>query len=193
MTTHLKKPQSSLNHCVLVNKLLRTVEKRVKRPGTISNLDTHQLHKTSASTSWWCHTIKADQIWLQDVDAEHISKLCCTIEPYQGVRWRQNRYLGLGKGESVVVDLVAELQEEEGRSYHLIFDNLFTNLNLVDVLSERILPGQAQFVQFAFGIALSLWEKWKTCKRHQEEPWLCHEDRSHCCSLEWQHCQCCFQ
>ena len=42
-----------------------------------------------------------------------------------------------GWGGSVVIDLVAALQEEEGRSYHLTFDNLFTSLKLVDVLTEK--------------------------------------------------------
>ena len=42
-----------------------------------------------------------------------------------------------GWGGSVVIDLIAALQEEEGRSYHLTFDNLFTSLKLVDVLTEK--------------------------------------------------------
>ena len=40
-------------------------------------------------------------------------------------------------GGSVVIDVIAALQEEEGRSYHLTFDNLFTSLKLVDVLTEK--------------------------------------------------------
>ena len=40
-------------------------------------------------------------------------------------------------GSSVVVDLIAELEEEQGCSYHLTFDNLVTSLDLVDVLTEK--------------------------------------------------------
>ena len=59
------------------------------------------------------------------------------FDPSQGARGLQAEYPGLGMGGSVVIDLIAELQEEEGRSYHLTFDNLFTSLNLVDVLTEK--------------------------------------------------------
>ena len=43
----------------------------------------------------------------------------------------------LGKGGSVVVDLISELQQEECRSFHLTFDNLFTNFKPVDCLSKK--------------------------------------------------------
>ena len=42
----------------------------------------------------------------------------------------------LGMGGSVVVDLISELQQEEGRSFQLTFENLFTSLKLVDCLSK---------------------------------------------------------
>ena len=42
----------------------------------------------------------------------------------------------LGIGGSVVVDLISELQQE-GRSFHLIFDNLSTSLKLVDCLNKK--------------------------------------------------------
>ena len=57
------------------------------------------------------------------------------MEPYQGASGRQTQYPGLGMGGSVVMNLIAELQE--GDSYHLTFDNLFTSLKLVDCLTER--------------------------------------------------------
>ena len=37
----------------------------------------------------------------------------------------------------MIVDLIAELQEEQGHSYHLTFDKLATCLDLVDVLTEK--------------------------------------------------------
>ena len=46
-------------------------------------------------------------------------------EPYQGAKGQHVVVKCLGMGESVVVDLISELQEE-GRSLHLTFDNLFT-------------------------------------------------------------------
>lgn len=58
-------------------------------------------------------------------------------EPYQGARGRQTEVPGLGMGGSVVVDLIAELQQEEGRCFHLTFDNLFTSLQLVDHLTKK--------------------------------------------------------
>ena len=42
----------------------------------------------------------------------------------------------LGMGGSVVVDLISELQQE-GRSFHLTFDNLFSSFKLVDCLSKK--------------------------------------------------------
>ena len=39
-------------------------------------------------------------------------------------------------GGSVVVDLISELQQE-GRSFHLTFDSLFTSFKLVDCLSKK--------------------------------------------------------
>ena len=46
------------------------------------------------------------------------------FEPHQSARRRKTEYPGLGMGESVVIDLIAELQEQKGCSFHLIFDNL---------------------------------------------------------------------
>ena len=40
-------------------------------------------------------------------------------------------------GGSVVIDLISELQEENGRSYHLTFDNLFTSYSLADCLTSK--------------------------------------------------------
>ena len=37
----------------------------------------------------------------------------------------------------MVIDLISELQEEIGSSYHLTFDNLFTLYNLVDCLTSK--------------------------------------------------------
>ncbi|XP_070179915.1 piggyBac transposable element-derived protein 3-like [Littorina saxatilis] len=58
-------------------------------------------------------------------------------EPYQGATGRPTAYPGVGIGGEVVLDLIAELQEVEGCSFHLTFDNLFTSLKLVDRLSEK--------------------------------------------------------
>ena len=38
---------------------------------------------------------------------------------------------------SMVIDMISELQEEIGSSYHLTFDNLFTSYNLVDCLTSN--------------------------------------------------------
>ena len=59
------------------------------------------------------------------------------FDTYQGVRGRQTEYTGLGMGGSVVIDLISELQEETGSSYHLTFDNIFTSYNLVDCLMSK--------------------------------------------------------
>lgn len=59
------------------------------------------------------------------------------FEPYQGARGRQVTYPGLGMGGSVVVDLISELQADNGDSFHLTFDNLFTSLPLACRLSHR--------------------------------------------------------
>ena len=59
------------------------------------------------------------------------------FEPYQGARGRQIEYPGLGMGGSVVIDLISELQIRDGCSYHLTFDNLFTSLKLVNVLTDK--------------------------------------------------------
>ena len=67
------------------------------------------------------------------------------IEPYQGARGRQVEAPCLGMGGSVVVDLISELQQEEGRFFHLTFHNLFTSLKPADCLSkEKTLPAQKQ-------------------------------------------------
>ena len=42
-----------------------------------------------------------------------------------------------GRGASVAVDLISELQQEEGRSFHFTSDNLYTSLKLVDCLSKK--------------------------------------------------------
>ena len=42
----------------------------------------------------------------------------------------------LGTGGSVV-DMILELQQEVGRSFHLAFDNVLTSLKLVDCLSKK--------------------------------------------------------
>ena len=73
------------------------------------------------------------KVWMLSTSLGYMVK----FEPYQGAKARQAVYPGLGMGGSVVIDLIAALQEEEGRSYHLTFDNLFTSLKLVDVLTEK--------------------------------------------------------
>ena len=40
-------------------------------------------------------------------------------------------------GGSLVIDLISELHEEVGNSFHLKFDNLFTSLKLVDCLTAK--------------------------------------------------------
>lgn len=66
---------------------------------------------------------------------------CVQFEPYQGANGRQanaDEYPGIGMGGAVVVDLISELEEEEPEDcYHLTFDNLFTSLKLVDVLTSK--------------------------------------------------------
>ena len=59
------------------------------------------------------------------------------IEPYKGARGRQVEVPCLGMGGSVVVDLISQLQQEEGRSFHLTFDNLFTRLKPADCLRKE--------------------------------------------------------
>jgi hypothetical protein len=56
------------------------------------------------------------------------------FEPYQGAG-TVDIQKSLGMGGSVIVDLIAELPSD--RPYRLYFDNLFTSLKLVDVLTER--------------------------------------------------------
>ena len=41
------------------------------------------------------------------------------IELYQGAQVQQTQYEGLGMGGSVVMDLISELHEEVGNSFHL--------------------------------------------------------------------------
>ena len=43
----------------------------------------------------------------------------------------------LGIGGSVGVDLISELQLEDGRSLHLTYDNLFTSLKPVDCVIKN--------------------------------------------------------
>ncbi|XP_070203535.1 piggyBac transposable element-derived protein 3-like [Littorina saxatilis] len=66
---------------------------------------------------------------------------CVQFEPYQGANGRQanaDEYPGIGMGGAVVVDLISELEEEEPEDcYHLTFDNLFTSLKLIDVLTSK--------------------------------------------------------
>ena len=59
------------------------------------------------------------------------------IELYQGAQVQQTQYEGLGMGGSVVMDLISELHEEVGNSFHLTFDNLVTSLTLVDCLTAK--------------------------------------------------------
>ena len=73
------------------------------------------------------------KVWMLSTSLGYMVK----FEPYQGAKGRQAVYPCLGMGGSVVIDLIAALQEEEGRSYHLTFDNLFTSLKLVGVLTEK--------------------------------------------------------
>ncbi|XP_070181172.1 piggyBac transposable element-derived protein 3-like [Littorina saxatilis] len=54
-----------------------------------------------------------------------------------GACFCHSSYPGVGMGGEVVLDLIAELQEVEGCSFHLTFDNLFTSLKLLDRLSEK--------------------------------------------------------
>ena len=75
----------------------------------------------------------ASKMWALTTPLGYLSQ----IEPYQGERGRQVEAPCLGMGGSVVVDLISELQQEEGRSFHLTFDNLFTSLKLVDCLSKK--------------------------------------------------------
>lgn len=57
------------------------------------------------------------------------------FEPYQGARGHQTHDPHfLGMGGAVVMDLLSELQKDNG--YHLTFDNLFTSLKLVDRLTD---------------------------------------------------------
>lgn len=57
------------------------------------------------------------------------------FEPYQGARGRQaTDNDNLGMGGAVVMDLLAELNRDNG--YHLTFDNLFSSLKLVDKLTS---------------------------------------------------------
>jgi Transposase IS4 len=56
------------------------------------------------------------------------------FEPYQGPG-TVDIEKSLGMGGSVIVDLIAELPSD--RPYRLYFDNLFTSLKLVDILTER--------------------------------------------------------
>ncbi|XP_070201742.1 piggyBac transposable element-derived protein 2-like [Littorina saxatilis] len=65
----------------------------------------------------------------------NVHEVISMLEPYQGARGRQTEYPGLGMGGSVVIDLIAEMQEDQ--SFHLTFDNLFTSLKLVDCLSAK--------------------------------------------------------
>ena len=59
------------------------------------------------------------------------------IELYQGAQVQQTQYEGLGMGGSVVMDLISELHEEVGNSFHLTFDNFVTSLTLVDCLTAK--------------------------------------------------------
>ena len=59
------------------------------------------------------------------------------FEPYQGAQGGQTQYEGLGMGGPVVMDLISELHEEVGNSFHLTFDNLFTSLKPVDCLTAK--------------------------------------------------------
>ena len=71
------------------------------------------------------------------VDAEGISGLRGQIRTLSRCKRASSCLPRPRDGGSVVIDLIAALQEEEGRSYHLTFDNLFTSLKLVDVLTEK--------------------------------------------------------
>ena len=44
---------------------------------------------------------------------------------------------GGGRGGPMVIDLISELQEKIGSSYHLTFDNLFTSYNFADCLTSK--------------------------------------------------------
>ena len=59
------------------------------------------------------------------------------FELYQGVQGRQTQYEGLGMGGSVVMNLISELHEEVGNSFHMTFGNLVTSLKLVDCLTAK--------------------------------------------------------
>lgn len=50
------------------------------------------------------------------------------FEPYQGKGTTDKK---LGLGGSVVMNLLNKLPEKENRHYHLVFDNLFTNIHLL--------------------------------------------------------------
>ena len=50
---------------------------------------------------------------------------------------RQTQYDGLGMGGSVVMNLISELYEEVGNSFHLTFGNLVTSLKLMDCLTAK--------------------------------------------------------
>ena len=71
-------------------------------------------------------------MWALTVPLGYLSQ----IEPYQGARGRQVQVPCLGMDRSVVVDPISELKQE-GRSFHLTFDNLFTSLKPVDCLSKK--------------------------------------------------------
>ncbi|XP_070203322.1 piggyBac transposable element-derived protein 2-like [Littorina saxatilis] len=56
----------------------------------------------------------------------------------EGRHANADEYPGIRMGGAVVVDLISELEEEEPEDcYHLTFDNLFTSLKLVDVLTSK--------------------------------------------------------
>ena len=89
------------------------------------------------------------KVWMLSTSLGYLVK----FEPYQSAKGRQAVYPGLGMGGSVVIDLIVALQEEEGRSYHLTFDNLFTSLNLWMCWQRRTSHAQEPYVQIALGIA----------------------------------------
>lgn len=60
---------------------------------------------------------------------------CLQFEPYQGPHGRQMATAGVGMGGSVVINMIAKLQQDQ--SSHLTFDNQLTSLKLDNYLTAK--------------------------------------------------------
>ena len=81
------------------------------------------------------HKWEAHTIWLQNVGTHNTIRLPVADKTLPRCK-RSAEVPCLGMGGSVV-DLISELQQEEGRSFNLTFDNLFTSHKMVDCLSNK--------------------------------------------------------